>query len=358
MKYIIEDFRSFVDGNSKKKELAFNYGLVFRIDGNDQIKEFWDTYDAPLEENPLGTSTIKQRINYEGAGSEIPDSTEKKIALFNTLDHRFDRTTPGFTKVAKFEHSTAICINWELQWPRPDDDIQDHLDYYLVHRKSLDGTEPDKQFKWEEMEVYHLPTDPDDDANGKLTRLLPRFKMVDSFANESHSNLIDIPPNGKRYVYTITPVDQSGSKSIQPLTIVVTRPPSEPPMVPTDTQFKVVYDLDSRKLTTTPVVREPHEIEVTWTQPVDPSGLPSVAVADRFLIFRREQILPIGNYGVDGETQGAKSGLFPNSHARKLRTDIEIKIPDNRIPNTNPPQYRAKIDLDELRANALFPAVG
>ena len=49
------------------------------------------------------------------------------------------------------------------------------------------------------------------------------------------------------------------------------------------------------------------------------------------MLFRKENTLPIGSYGLDGVSQGARVSSRPASNARALPTDIRVELTDEIV---------------------------
>ena len=113
-----------------------------------------------------------------------------------------------------------------------------------------------------------------------------------------------MPADGRKYLYTITPVDFEGSLG-RPLTLIATRKPDQPPLVPTDAELVVTYQLpkDPRQLAAVdaaglPPLLKPTSVIARWNDPVSNREY-AVPVGQHYLIFRPVDILPIGSYGQD-----------------------------------------------------------
>ncbi|HHP7243135.1 MAG TPA: hypothetical protein ACFE0H_00470, partial [Elainellaceae cyanobacterium] len=186
--------------------------------------------------------------------------------------------------------------------------------------------------------------------SGVLKRLRPRFQVVDHFSEETIDDQASLPATGRSYLYTITPIDFAGNSG-RPLTLVTTRYPNEPPRVPVDGQFMVSYRLDDDDVTlapnsdrpVVPTVLVPERIQLRWSEPTGLRDGPRVATARYRLIFRKDDTLPIGSYGLDSSTQGPRAKSLPTSNARPLSTDIRIDVQASGLPQ----ERRAEVALVE-----------
>jgi hypothetical protein len=200
-----------------------------------------------------------------------------------------------------------------------------------------------------------------------LRRLQTRFQIVDRF-NDSLSQQAGLPTEGRSYLYTITPVDFAGNPG-RPLTLVATRYPTQPPLVPVNGELIVNYqlrtqgnngnddDFDFKLAFTekispiTPPLIEPESIRVEWSDPISPNGQQTIPIDKYFLIFRKEDTLPIGSYGLDSTTQRSRTKSLPTTNARQLATDVEIEL--NGTGSSKSKQ--ATILLQELKKAGVFP---
>ena len=180
----------------------------------------------------------------------------------------------------------------------------------------MDGREAEKVSKVKPADVVH-------ETNTSIRLLRPRFQVVDQFGQESAQDLANLPATGRSYLYTVTPVDLSGNYG-QPLTLVATRYPNEPPPVPVDAKFTVDYKLtavnirpeETSDAPPQPRLLIPSYMEVAWTEPPHQPDRPLVAVEERYLVFRRQRTMPIGSYGLDSESQRKPVDMLPMINAR------------------------------------------
>lgn len=202
-----------------------------------------------------------------------------------------------------------------------------------------------------------------------LQYLRARFQFVDHFNEETAEDQAALPLAGKTYVYLITPVDITGTKSSNTLPLQVTRFPNEPPQVPADAELAVVYRLehdpqkpggsDFEAKPGHPQVLNPVDCLVGWTEPPDSPGKPHVDILSRRLVFRREEVLPAGSYGLDASTAGSRASGLPTSNARSLRTDINVtltKLPPESQDGTG--RLKGSVSVAELKSKGVLPEDG
>jgi hypothetical protein len=337
--------------------LPFQMGLVFKT-------------PAPLDWFNSGAEAgvMRQRAK---RSSPLPDSTRQGILRpFNTSQTSFHTNPPQFQRIKHQTDAGTVAIAWDLVWPESvtknlkesQRDPEHHLQHYLVRRRSLDGREREAEFTLKNVEVLNR------NEGGVLERLRARFQLVDHFNDKTAEDLAALPPEGRRYLYTITPVDVAGQRSERPLTIVALCRPNEPPPTPADGELIVSYQLRQRDfepapLAQPPQVQPPADVAVQWTPPGDTPRGPQVGIEEYRLIFRREDIFPIGSYGLDSESQGARTNGLPTSNARPLRTDIILSwdaSPKNNPPVTDPVTRQKKLkhalELQELITKGVLPA--
>ena len=160
--------------------------------------------------------------------------------------------------------------------------------------------------------------------------------MIDRFDQEVIEDVAALPQEGKRYLYTVIPIDLAGNASPRPLSFVAQRLPADPPMVPGDGELVIEYGLpddpDLKTLDVHPVIRQPDAIRFQWSDPLASTSKTTSPPVDKYrLVFRREAALPIGFYGADSDTRGGRSAGFPVTNARTLRTDQIIVIDRNDV---------------------------
>lgn len=347
--YVGQKNKSSWEENEAKTSVAFQMGLVFRITGK---RPDW-------LENAADSSQLPELRQRNAVKDTKPKATERagKVRTFNVAERDFATNPPRFQQVRHYTDAGTIAITWKLDWPdasnQPQDDPEHYLQHYLVRRRDLEGRTPEVTYTAKNADVVHRESS---GADG-LRFLRPRFQIVDNFGGESAQDLANLPARGRSYLYTVTPIDLAGRAGF-PLTLVATRYPNEPPPVPIDGKLRVDYKMPSRAdikmhLTddTVPELLVP-ALHVTWTEPPqDRDDRPRVAIEHRILVFRRQRTLPIGNYGLDSETQRPPSDLLPTSNARAMPSDIKIKL----RPSVSRGEYHAEINLKELQDKGVFP---
>jgi hypothetical protein len=214
---------------------------------------------------------------------------------------------------------------------RSEFDPAHHLDYYLVRRRQIDGAGDEREFRVKAADVLHRAANPDPSRPDILKRLKPRFQFVDHFEDESAEALAELPPGGRRYAYTIVPVDLTGVPSANAQTIVVRRRPATPPPTITESEFIVDYQIPAGGLPAppsraAPVLHPLKKLTFAWTPPVDPTVGPRVATAAVRLVFRRDEVLAIGQYAQDSDVGGPRTRGLAASNARPLRTDRRVEF--------------------------------
>lgn len=373
---LISDFREFVDAISETGEIdaeitgssiAFQMGIVFRMECDDVNRPEWLDFSRNyLENHSLPYPKIRQRFQPD---SPSPDgSPEKSATTFNIAAANFANFSPQFQNLRHYTSANTIAIAWELTWENlPEDgcttcqaDPEHHLLHYIVRRRALDGSEPEQVYTVKNAEALQLETD----ANGNplLSSLRPRFQVVDHFNHETPEDQANLPAGGRSYLYSITPADVAGNLG-RPLSLVATRYPSEPPLVPNNGELTVSYRIADALLSPdevlqnsgdviTPVAITPHSLRVSWREPGARDDRPMVPVKTYRLIFRKDDTMPVGSYGLDASTRGPKSKSLPTSNARPLPTDIKIEL-DAR--GSREARF-AEIPVTDLRDAGIFPA--
>lgn len=370
----VQTYAAAPDDSVIPTSVGFQMGLVFRVrltdpDATLQDLPVWLRAVVPPDQAPA----ISQRL---GIQSSAPDPTFQEVRTFNILDADFSQNPPQFEQVQPLTDTDTIAIAWDLVWDRPpagaspcQQSPEHHLLHYQVRRRVLDGSEPEVVYTVKTGEAVHKEIE---GGNSLLQCLRSRFQVVDHFTDETLEDQIALPETGRSYLYTITPVDFSGNIG-RPLTLIATRFPSEPPRVPVDGKLLVRYQLDAATLdqfnpdnVTTPALLTPTMaatgdqaeapgIVVTWSKPADTRNGPLVPVAKHCLVFRRDNTLPLGSYGMDSPNQGKRSRSLPTSNARPLPTDIKIELGPEEITETNE-QSTARISLETLQTKGIFPA--
>ncbi|MBD1865216.1 hypothetical protein [Trichocoleus sp. FACHB-46] len=360
---IVSDVRQYVgvaDGITEplnvERSIPFQMGLVFRFKGN-----------APrwLTDNGSTAPKIQQR---RGIATTI-DSEAKTVRTFNIARYDKDDQTafstdfaenpPQFRSVKPFSDANTISIAWDLAWDEQSGDTtvqadpEHHLNHYEVRRRALDSNEREVVYTRTPADALHRDT-----TSNRIKRIRSRVQINDTFNQETLQAQATLPPEGHSYLYTITPIDHSGNPG-RPLTLVVTRFPNEPPAVPVDGELIVSYHLKPNDFT----IKEQPEIilnagqparlavQVEWLEPMQPKVGPAVPLDQYLLIFRKEETLPIGSYGLDSTTNRPRSHHLPTSNARQLPTDIEIKLDAKGARNAR----FAAIDVALLQAKGIVP---
>ena len=300
--------------NLRAESLAFRLGVVFRATGPEATST-----DPGVRWLEADAGKVEQRSTVK---SKAVDSVIIPAGQFNEADDGFATSPPTFLNVRKFEHATMIALAWDIS--RGDDDLEHHLSHYEVRREHLNGRDPEAVFQVKKGAILHR-------EKGAGISLQPRFQMVDRFDTEVGADVSAVTERGKLYLYTITPIDLSGGASPRPLSIVASRLPADPPMVPGDGELVLTYQLsdtpkDGKIGTGRPAVRQPTAIEFQWSDPPPPAGTTPPAVESYRLIFRRENALPIGFFSADADTRGGRTAGLPVTNARTLRTDRVIVI--------------------------------
>ncbi len=358
-----------------KRSIAFQMGLVFRFKRTDLAEldvddiEKGDWLDDLLPETQPGHKLrLQQRI---GPNTIKPDTGQSAHAnTFNIWQTNFNMNPPQFRRVQQYTSSSTIAITWDLAWPAPpredctpaQAEPEHHLLHYWVVRRALDGSERDVEYPVKNAEAIYQRVDDDGNTESTLTRLRPRFQVVDHFNQETDEDLAELPEEGRSYLYTITPIDFE-NRAGRPLTIIATRRPDAPPLVPADGLLRVTYYLDEDLLAasqatkpTMPKIVVPDSVEVRWTDPGDQRTGMKVPVASYWLIFRKEETLPVGSYGLDSETQRPVGKSLPTSNARPLPNDIKIKLDFAAVAlDTDSGEQVARIPLVDLIEAGVLP---
>jgi hypothetical protein len=346
--------------------IPFQMGLVFRYKEHTETSgtgpEDWlDKALADKEKLPK----IKQR---KGPEAIEPDAEQKIVRVFNLTQTDFSRNPPRFQRMQQYTDAHTIAFAWDLTWDaqaleqgtpqliETQKDPHHHLMHYLVRRRALDTNEREAVYTVKPSNALHLDT-----KDGVMKRLKPRFQLVDHFTGG------DLPASGQSYLYSITPKDCAGNSG-RVLAIVATRFPNEPPAVPADAKLVVEY-LEGRETflpeRATPPgdlrVVVPGHLQVEWTNASIADEKSSTAVAEHWLIFRREETVPVGSYGLDSTTQRPRSKSLPTSNARPLPTDIKVKLSERDIQDHFSDGDAAQsisvvaLSIKDLQAKGVFP---
>jgi hypothetical protein len=340
------------------RSIPFQMGLVFRFKGN---APRWLT-----DNGGTAQPTIQQR---RGTATTI-DPEVKTVRTFNIARHNKDEQSafstdfaenpPQFRNVKPFSDANTISIAWDLAWDRQTPagsttyqaDPEHHLNHYEVRRRALDSNEREVVYTRTPADALHR------DAANQIKRIRSRVQINDTFNQETLQAQSALPAEGRSYLYTITPIDHSGNPG-RPLTLVATRFPNEPPPVPVDGELIINYQLkpDDFTLKQQPEVvlnaGQPDRLSVgvEWSEPMQPKVGPAVPIDQYLLIFRKEETLPIGSYGLDSTTNRPRNYNLPTSNARQLPTDIEIKLDAKGARNAR----FAAIDVALLQAKGIIP---
>jgi len=341
------------------RSVAFQMGLVFKVKA-DAIPDWLDMVDD--QDQML---KIRQR---KTQNSSVVDGDVRSASTFNIAQTDFSVNPPQFQRIQHFADTNMIAINWDLVWNEAPHaqctmcqmEPEHHLQHYKVFRRAIDNSEPELNYTLKNAEVLHI-------ENSILKALQPRFKLVDHFNHESLEQQAELPEDGRTYLYSITPVDFSG-KTGRPLSLLVTRYPNLPPLVPIDGELVVNYRLTEELLrpeaATTPMdaallPTDYLEVSVRWTEPNAKANAPQIPVAKYRLVFRQENIEPSGSYGADALTQEPLYKNLPNSSARPYPTDIIVELHGKQQDPKQPKKknaWVATIPVSDLQAAGILPA--
>jgi hypothetical protein len=321
---MISDVREFVRLGADSPEAqalartspAFLLGLVFSAEP-----------DAEWLGDPAATTGVVLRQRIDGT---MTDGGEE-IVVFNPTEYDFGVNPPRLDDLRTFTDATTIAFSWDLAWNRPEGDDprtdpEHHLAHYEVTRRSVDDDSDHATTTVKPAEVLAA----DDRQGWMVTALRPRFQYVDHFGHESAQEVAQEVGSsaGRTYVYTITPVDVNGTRA-RPVSVVATRYPNDPPPVPVDTRMVVTYQIDEAgfvRHSSHEAPLRPRAVTVAWTDPKVAPDAPVVAVKTYQLVFRRQDGLPIGSYGIDAAT--GRSGTRASS-ARVRPDDVIIEWSDD-----------------------------
>lgn len=364
---LIGDLRKYVDGTEEgdrstftQKSVAFQMGLVFRVP-KDNINS--NGALSWLVRNTKNAPKLQQRTRRD---SDLLDNDnlndDLSVRTFNIEATDFSKYPPQFQRVKHFTDANTIAIAWDLEQntipasaqeglTNLQKDPEHNLMYYEVRRRSLNAQTPEVIYHVKAASVLHRSDD-----KSLLNILKPRFQVVDHFTDESLDDIIRLPVTGLSYLYSITPYDFGGNAG-HPLTLVATRYPNEPPLVPTDGKFTVRYEISNEESAATdlsrPELRQPERCIINWTEPTQAG--PRVPVKTHYLIFRKETTLPIGSYGLDSSTQRTRNKLLPTSNSKALPTDIRIELSESQKLTENQHQRQVEITLNDLHGYGVLP---
>ncbi len=130
----------------------------------------------------------------------------------NFLDH-----PPRLTEIHCSTSVSSVSISWTLEWGRADNPLT-YLHHHAILRRREGFSERAKEFRIKPAAV----------ASTQNT-LRPRFEFVDCFEDESNEEAAKLPPEGRTYAYTITPVDIAGHASPVPFLVRINRSRLKPP---------------------------------------------------------------------------------------------------------------------------------
>lgn len=353
---IVRDFFAYVEASKtgdaaaqrelENTSLAFRLGLVLRVAGTGNtpaersanLGRFLSQTDAAAASGPFGQ--IAQR--YKLAANETL-SSPVPVTLFNPPRCSFVDRPGEFNHVRTYAHEDVVVINWRLEYPgladrlgEPMDDPEQQLRHYVINREHLDGDDPPLVATVKAGDVLYKEEYEKNDGSKefRVVRLRTRFQFTDTFRGHEEEGVAPLTAVGKTYLYTITPIDLAGNASPRPLTIVATRYPDSPPLVPADGELTVAYvvpeDLGTDlKPTEEPFLRDidGDSIELRFSDPLEPTNRTFVPVDKYHVVFRREATLPVGFYGADEDVRGGQGRGLAVTNARVRRTDIVISFP-------------------------------
>lgn len=268
----------------------------------------YDPNDPPVVDIQLPTGRVAATARVNGAKiiEETGEIEHDAVVIINA--------GAGYTTTPRVRIASPSLRR------RSEFDPSHHLDHYVIRRRWLDGNSGDRAFRVKAADVLHR------DKDNVLKRLKPRFQFVDHFDDEPAESLAALPPEGKRYAYTIVPIDLTGVASANVQTVIVRRMPATPPPTITESEFIVDYQVPAEGLPVpssgvAPKLRPVQHLTFRWTPPPEPTVGPRVAVAAVRLVFRPEEVLAIGQYGQDSDAGGPRAKGLAASNARPLRTD-------------------------------------
>jgi len=339
-----------------KKSVAFTCGLVFRFRGA-----------TPPWMSPSPTVDVGQIWQRLGTGVDLPADAEgrRNVRAYNTHDTTFSESPPTFTAVRQVAAAATVGLTWDLRWPEASangrDEAEDHLRFYRVLRRPLGAQGPEQEFQVKPCSIQHRVVmrdsegqpvlDDHGNVRNKIITLPARFRFVDHFREETAGDVAALPPEGRRYLYTITPVDLAGTSSPRPLSIVAIRRPNQPPSTPLHNDLAVIYEIDEESFapvgeeTTDGLLLTPQAVSLRSAAPLlTDDDLEPAAVRWR-LVLRREQTLPIGSYPADSATENPRQSA-PASNARVLPGDIVIELQTNPGDLQDPALAPAELDAE------------
>lgn len=308
----VEELKKF-----QEKSVAFLCGLVFRYKA---ATPPWLEKKADLD-----GGQIWQRDSQTDATPNL--SRTHKVRAYNSSETSFVAHPPSFDGIRHVTSASTVAINWEIRWPQTTattDSPEHHLRHYHVVRRPLGTTGASQHFFVKRTAIEYR-------ESSKRIKLPARFQLVDNFREESAEDLA-LLGGGRRYLYTITPIDLAGQRSERSLSIVAERRPQLPPPAPEDAEVEIDYRLtpdDFRPVaSTTPLpdrLLKPRTIIISALKPALSDAVYEPSPDKWRLILRRERTLPIGNYPADAASENPRQSA-PASNARVLPGDIVLDL--------------------------------
>lgn len=355
----------------KDTSVAFQMGLVFELtpDAGAALPGWLSqniTYNG--DDASPNLPIISQRIGEDEA--DAADSNLRPAGTFNIEAATFANNPPQFERIRHYTDANTIAITWDLVWneiPDPNctpcqSDPEHHLMHYRVLRRTLDNSEPDASYTVKKADVLHRD-------GSVLTALQPRFQVVDHFNRESLESQATLPSTGRTYLYTITPVDFSGYAG-RPISVIATRYPNQPPQAPVESELLIRYPFaNTAPPAPVSVGADPFQapsilaeadsegepaIKVSWKDPLPPREGPRVAIGRYYLVFRKEEVQPLGSYGLDSTIQGPRSRQSPLANTRALPTDIKIPV---EAVGTSLQRSAERVETDDGSAKSIYQAL-
>ena len=381
---IVTDLKRYAEMTDKEREeewkkekpwwqesIPFLMGLVFKVEVPEEVPEK-EALPAWLLTNPKPEEKDKnpgiwQRTSLDDSEAVPPFQDFNPVTTFNVKDCSFEEKSPQFDQVRQYADANTIAVAWDLNWS-DDEKIsalqeesqkepEQHLLHYRVERQALDSKEADVVNTISPVKILHR-------EKSVLTALKPRFQVVDHFSHETLADQAALPVTGLRYLYNITPIDFAGGTG-RPLTLIATRYPNTPPLVPVDAKLVVAYELvpppkeeeenktepSEKEVSLEPTLFDPkQQVEVLWTEP-QVAAMNSPAISKYQLVFRHSDTMPIGSYGLDSSSQGPRTKSLPASNARPLPGDIVVNL-DAFGPRTD---RRANLPVKTLVKKGIYP---
>jgi hypothetical protein len=349
---IVRDFMNFVEASKtndtktlvdlKKESLAFRLGLVLRVAGRGNsederrtsLGQFLDKTNTTGGASPFGEIAQRFKCDNEELSSPVP------VTLFNPPRCSFLTRPANFNQVRVYTHDDLVVINWRLVYPdiseslgNHQDDPEQQLRHYIISREHIDGDDPPLVVTVKAGDVLHKEQK-DEGQDFHVVRLRPRFQFSDQFRSQEAEGIAPLTAAGKTYLYTVTPIDLAGNASPRTLTVIATRYPAAPPLVPADGELTVPYVVPEDLGKEIDFSDEPYisiidkeVLELRFSDPIEPPNQTFVPVNQYNVVFRREATLPVGFYGADEDIRGGQGRGLAVTNARVRRTDIVISFP-------------------------------